>query len=115
MDIDNIPILKSKIDVWNVLMYKSPDKQKEKYWLLFDKNHYHAITNIKGFLAAKHFCNTCLECFEHKTTFENHDCNNKQCKQKKKNKDKINNKDLMHYFNKDVCKGSNQELEKKIE
>ena len=114
MDIANIPILQSIIDVWNVLMYKSADRHKEKYWLLFDNGHYHAITNIKGFLAVDYFCNTCLECFKQKTTFDNHDCNDKDCKKRKQNKDKRNNKDLLHYFSKGVCHGSQAELEQKI-
>ena len=53
VDMDNIPILGSKIDVWNVLMYKTDDRKKEKYWVLFYNGHYHAITNIKGFFSCK--------------------------------------------------------------
>ena len=110
IDMENIPILNSKIDVWNVLMYKSVDRQKEKYWLLYDNNHYHAITNIKGFLAVKYFCDRCLTCFEHKATIEKHECDDKHCKTKlKKNKDKRINKALPHYMSSKECKGSEAE------
>ena len=85
LDLNNIPVLGSKIDVWNILMYKSDNRNTEQYWLLFDENHYHTRNNIRGFLAVKHFCCKCFQCFEHKETFTNHECS--LTREKKKNKE----------------------------
>lgn len=105
IDMDNIPILGSKIDVWNMLMYKAENRGKEHYWLLFDNSHYHAITNIKGFLSVEYFCNTCFQCFWRKAQFDSHDCQNTGCKKIRYNKDKTNHKELAHYLHPKICKG----------
>jgi len=115
MNMDNIPVLGSKIDVWNTLMYRSESRGNEVFWLLFDKNHYHAITNIKGFLSVDHFCNTCFKCFWRTAQFEGHECSALGCKKKKQNKDCKNHKQLAHYLQAGVCKGSKEEQELKAE
>ena len=96
-------------------MYKSDKRNTEKYWLLFDNNHYHTINNIRGFLAVKHFCCKCFQCFEHKETFTNHECSlTRDKKIKTKNKDPRTNKDLAHYLQSGFCKGSEEELSFKL-
>ena len=127
IDMDNIPILVSKIDVYNALMYKSEARRQEHYWLLFDNNHYHAITNIKGFLSVEYFCSNCLKCFWRKAQFDEHDCRTvaSDCragdcedvgrKKVRLNKDKKNNKELAHYLYPKVCKGSKDELQQKLD
>jgi len=113
MDIDNIPILNSKINVWHALMYKAENRNKEQFWLLYGGNHYDAITNIKGFLAVDYFCCKCLQCFKHKETYDNHECGETK-KKKKNNKQSVTDKDLAHYLKSGFCKGSKEELEHKI-
>ena len=48
LNIDNIPILGSTIKLWNCLIYKSENKNKEHYFLLYDEvnKHYDCITDI---------------------------------------------------------------------
>ena len=113
MDINNIPILSSKINVWNALMYKTENRHKEQFWLLYGDNHYDAITNIKGFLAVDYFCCKCLQCFKHKETFDNHECGETK-KKKKINKKSVTDKELAHYLKAAFCKGSKEELEHNI-
>ena len=115
LDLNNIPVLGCKIDVWNILMYKTDSKNAEQYWLLFDENHYHAITNIEGFLAVNHFCTKCFRCFEHKETYNKHECNLTGEKKKKINRnDHRTNKDIAHYLKQGFCKGSKEELEQRL-
>ena len=117
LDLNNIPVLGSKIDVWNMLMYKSPRREiSSQYWLLFDEDHYHSITNIRGFLAADHFCHKCFQCFKHKETFEKHECKltGEKTKKRIKRNDHRTNKDLAHYLKQGFCKGSKEELKNKL-
>jgi G:T-mismatch repair DNA endonuclease (very short patch repair protein) len=98
-------------------MYKAPNKNKDQHWLLFDNDHYHLITNINGFLAVNHFCNKCFQCFEHKATYEKHEC----CSECEKPKRKINrndhrtDKDLPHFLKSKFCNGSKEELNNKLQ
>ena len=55
MDIDNLPVLNSRIYAWDALVYKSENKLKQQLWLLLDGEHYNAISNIRGFLAVNCF------------------------------------------------------------
>ena len=117
IDLNNVPILGAKIDIWNTIMYKAPNKNKDHHWLLFDNDHYHLITNISGFLAVNHFCNKCFQCFERKTTYEKHEC----CSECEKPKRKINrndhrtDKDLPHFLKSKFCNGSKEELNDKLQ
>jgi hypothetical protein len=126
IDMGNIPILGSKIDVYNALMYNSEARRQEHYWLLFDNSHYHAITNIKGFLSVEYFCSNCLKCFWRKAQFDEHDCRavasdcvTGDCedagrKKVRFNGNRRNNKELAHYLYPKVCKGSKEELQLKL-
>jgi len=77
IDLNNIPFLDSNINIWNNLMYKSENKNKNQYYFLYDniEEHYDCIINIKGFLATDYYCNNCLRCFQHKNAFDKHECN----------------------------------------
>jgi len=61
--LNEIPILKSSINIWNSLIFKSISKDKNKYFLLYDdaEQHFDCVINITGFLACKKFCCNCLE------------------------------------------------------
>jgi hypothetical protein len=98
------------INLWEALMYKSHYREKEQHWLLFDRNHYHVITNIRGFLAVRHFCNLCFKCSDKKGTHERH-----QCKAKEGPKDNGSMiKDISHYLRAEYCKGSKAELSARL-
>ena len=98
------------INLWEALMYKSHYREKEQHWLLFDRNHYHVITNIRGFLAVRHFCNLCFKCSDKKGTHERH-----QCKAKEGPKDNGSTiKDISHYLRAEYCKGSKAELSARL-
>ena len=53
--LNDAPILRSSINIWNSLIFKSLSRDKNKYCLLYDdiEKHYDCITNIVGFLACK--------------------------------------------------------------
>lgn len=75
LDMENIPILKTTSNIYNTLMYKNSHvKSCNQYWLLHDTDHYHAINNIKGFLAIDYFCHECLHGFHHKKAYDEHAC-----------------------------------------
>jgi hypothetical protein len=64
LDMEQIPILNTTSSIYNSLMYMdSSHKFNATYWLLHDKDHYHSINNIKGFLAIDYFCHECLHGF----------------------------------------------------
>jgi hypothetical protein len=101
VDLNELPILGSSIKLWNCLMYKTENKNKNHYFLLYDDNlkHYDAITDIKAFLACRCFCYKCLSSFTDGDAFKNHSC--VECKHKvkrtEKNKGKML-KELSHYL-----------------
>jgi hypothetical protein len=76
ISLSNIPILGSSINIWDILLYKSDDRGKEKYFLLYDDiaEHFDAITNIKAFMACDHFCFKCFKTFTDHDAFDNHEC-----------------------------------------
>ncbi len=103
LDIENLPVLNTTTNIYNSLMYKNTTKIfNTRYWLLFDNDHYHSITNIKGFMAAKYFCHTCCHCFEKENSFKKHDCadcemgQNYSKKKKKQVRNSAKNKKLSH-------------------
>ncbi len=127
LDINNLPIAETTKNIFNSIMYKNFNKERIKsYWLLFHKQadgggHYHTISNIKGFLCAKYFCNSCLSCFQVKETYEKHNCAdceagviNSRRKVKQMNGSKIG-KEISRYLNEKAKKGGEQEIEEKIE
>ncbi len=65
IDLDNLPILGSAINLWDCLSYKSMDRGTARHWLLMDGKHYHVINNITGFLAVRGMCEKCFKCFYH--------------------------------------------------
>ncbi len=114
-------MLNTTTNIYNSLMYKNTTKIfNTRYWLLFDNNHYHSITNIKGFLATKYFCHTCCHCFEKENTFKKHNCADCEMGQNysKKNRKQVRNstinKELSHYLNKKAMKGGMQEVKEKM-
>ena len=47
-------------------MYKSEyNPECKQCHLLFDNDHYHCITNIKGCLATCFYCPKCCSCFKY--------------------------------------------------
>ena len=83
IDMENIPVLGSAINIWDVLMYRNEDKHTEKHWLLYDDNHYHVINNITAFCGVRQFCDKCFKCFVHNKEFDNHDCSKITMKKRK--------------------------------
>jgi len=121
MDMSKVPMLKSSIGLYQTLIYKNDEvKYEQQFWLLHDEDHYHAINNIKGFLAIDYFCSECLHGFHHKKAFEKHecsqedDCKGSKRKQKQTKSSKIG-KDLTHYLHKLSMKGGKDEVEQKLQ
>jgi hypothetical protein len=114
LDMANIPMLGSSINLWDTFMYKSIDRCTQKYWLLYDDNHYDVINNITAFCAVDGFCDKCFKCFYHKKDFINHDCCKVQSKQMSYYKKGPLIKDIAHYLKSDCCKGSHEELTRKL-
>jgi Pyruvate/2-oxoacid:ferredoxin oxidoreductase delta subunit len=50
LNLNQIPMLGSNINLWNCLLYKTNNRHKKQYFLLYDdvNQHYDCITNIKG-------------------------------------------------------------------
>ena len=112
INVNEIPMLGSSISLMmNCFMYKSLNRGNEQYYLLYDdeKQHYDCITDIKQFLGLREFCHKCLRGFHDKTTYENHACEEclKPKKVNKKNATKLL-KDLAHYIERGICKGSKE-------
>jgi len=111
INLNNIPILGSSVSLLHsdCLMYKSDNKNKEHYFLLYDEDaqHYHCITDIKKFLGVREFCYNCMKGFTSKTAYTNHECGGGEKKKKinYKTADKIL-KDLAHYLTPNFVKGS---------
>ena len=117
INLNNIPILGSSISLLNsdCLMYKSENRNREHYFLLYDEEpqHYHCITDIKKCLGVKTNCYNCMKGFTSKTAFENHECGEgKKKKINYKTSDKLL-KDLAHYLTPNFVKGSKEEIEDK--
>ena len=117
LDMEKVPMLNSTIGIYETLMYKNDEiKSKQQFWLLHDDDHYHAINNIKGFLAIEYFCSECLHGFHNKKAFDKHECC-KEClsnrKQKQVKSSKIG-KDITHYLHKQSMKGGKDEVEQKL-
>ena len=102
-----------------ILLYKSEkENAKQQFWFLYEENenggHFHAITNIKGFMGADYFCSKCLSCFHHKKAFDKHECNKhddcKGCKTKQNKSATIGKEQAKHLRSKPLLGGS-QELE----
>ena len=77
---DQIPLLGDTCNIYNTLLYKSEKKgATQQFWFLYDEHddgsgHFHAITDIKGFMGVRYFCSKCLGCFTHNTPFDKHAC-----------------------------------------
>ena len=120
LDIESIPILHTTSNIYNTLMYKNSHvKSCNQYWLLHDTDHYHAINNIKGFLAVEYFCHHCLHGFHHKKAYQEHVC--QECedgtfnsKKKKQVKSSKIGKELSHYLHYQDMKGGQQEIDRKV-
>ena len=93
--IDQIPLLGDTCNIYNTLLFKSEKKNAtQQFWFLYEEKddgtgHFHAITNIKGFMGVPYFCTKCLSCFNHKKAMDKHvcleypDCKGCNTKQKK--------------------------------
>lgn len=48
IDLNNVPILGATIKLWDCLLYKSKNRHKQHYFLLYDEvaQHYDVITDI---------------------------------------------------------------------
>ncbi len=118
-DIENLPILNTTQNIYTALMYKSEHIEDYKQcYLLFDNDHYHCITNPKGFLATYYYCPKCCSCFSHKTALNKHCCSDSTDINKPKHKEENDNrisKDMPHYLSRGICKGSSEEIKRKIE
>ena len=113
INLSNIPILGSSINIWDVLIYKSDDRGREKYFLLYDDiaEHFDAITNIKACMACDHFCFKCFKTFTDTTAFDNHECG--VCVKAKKRKIRHEKKmvnELDHYLRTGFTKGGAEEI-----
>ena len=121
LDMEKIPMLNTTIGIYETLMYKNDEvKSNKQFWLLHDDDHYHAINNIKAFLAIEYFCSECLHGYHHKKAFDKHECCQEDCsngsnrKQKQIKSSKIG-KDLTHYLHKQSMKGGKDEVEQKLQ
>ena len=71
LDMEKTPMLNSTIGIYETLMYKNDEVESNKqFWLLHDDDHYHAINNIKAFLAIEYFCSECRHGYHHKKVFD---------------------------------------------
>ena len=120
LDKYNIPMLGSTISLLmgNCIMYKSQNRNKNQYFLLYDEvnQHYDCIIDIKKFMGVREFCYRCLKGFTHKSCHENHKCEEpiKTKRINTKNKFKVL-KDLSHYITRNFTKGSTEEVKTKLE
>ena len=107
MDIEQITLLGDTCNIYNKLLYKSEKRgATQQFWFLYEENedgsgHFHAITNIKGFMGVEYYCSKCLGCFHHKTAYDKHvcceypDCRGCNTRQKKSS---VINKERAHYL-----------------
>ena len=81
----NIPMLGSNVNIFNLLMYKSDNRHREHYFLLYDNinEHYDCITDIKKFLAVRFFCFNCFKGFTHRNDYEKHECDTNLSKKRR--------------------------------
>eukprot|EP00972_Heterocapsa_arctica_P048958 7211848-Heterocapsa_arctica.AAC.1 len=120
LDLDNPSILGESTCVYRSLMYKSEQgRYHNQYWLLFDNEHYHAISNIEAFLAVRAFCPKCLQGFTHNEDFTKHIC--AECeegvfskKSKRIVKDKTLHEDVKHYLREQEMKGGRMEVDREM-
>ena len=120
---DQIPLLGDTCNIYNTLLYKSEKKgATQQFWFLYDEHddgsgHFHAITDIKGFMGVRYFCSKCLGCFTHKKAFdqhvcsEHHDCRGCNTKQKKSS---TIGKERAHFLRQKPLLGGKQELDEWI-
>ena len=76
-DIDAVPMMRTTTSIYQSLIYKNSEIESgTQYYLLHDseQEHYHAINNIKGFLAAHYFCSCCLRTFHNLKGYKEHQC-----------------------------------------
>jgi hypothetical protein len=109
VDIDEMPASRCCSSIMESLKYYNHENMyKEKYWLLFDTEHYHSITSIKGLLNIDYFCDKCMKGFKALSTKNNHICiDNVEAKVKEIH---IFSKDNSHYLKKIVGKGGAEEI-----
>ena len=121
LDMETIPTLNTTSSIYNTLMYKNDEvKCSKQLWLLHDDDHYHAINNIKKFLAIEYFCSECLHGFHNKKSLDKHECcQEANCKgsnkKQKQNKSSKIGKDLTHYLHRQSMKGGKDEVEQKLQ
>ena len=106
----DMPVLRSSINIWNTLVFKSVPRYPQKYYLLFDdvRGHFDCITNIVGFLACQRFCEHCLKAFTKIETYTKHVCGENT---RKKKQPGTMLKELPHYLKKKHTLGSKEEME----
>ena len=76
-DIDAVPMMRTTTSIYQSLIYKNSEIESgTQYYLLHDseQEHYHAINNINGFLAAHYFCPSCLRTFHNFKAKQEHQC-----------------------------------------
>ena len=76
-DIDAVPMMRTTTSIDQSLIYKNSEIESgTQYYLLHDseQEHYHAINNINGFLAAHYFCPSCLRTFHNFKAKQEHQC-----------------------------------------
>ena len=122
-DIDAVPVMRTTTSIYQSLIYKNSEVGSgTQYYLLHDseQEHYHAINNIKGFLAANYFCPCCLRTFHNLKGYKEHQC--QECdnegftdSKRKKNSDAQIGKDLAHYLHEKAMLGGKDELKFKME
>ena len=123
-DIDAVPMMRTTTSIYQSLIYKNSEIESgTQYYLLHDseQEHYHAINNIRGFLAANYFCPCCLRTFHHKKAYNEHQC--QECDneglttihRQKKNRNAQIGKDLAHYLHEKAMPGGKDELKFKME
>ena len=119
LNADELPVLNTTVALFHSLMYNSEFQfNVPQCWLLFHDEHFDAISKPKGFLACKYFCQKCCSCFSHNKSFQNHGCN-QNIKENIAKLSKVETgpiyKDAGHYLQPDICKGSKEELKRKID
>ena len=110
LNADSLPVLNRTVQLFHSLMYKSQFVfGYTQCWLLLNGEHYDVITNPKGFLACKYFCEKCCSCFSHGDAYDKHSCN-EEAKAELIERAKCETgplcKDAGHFLKRAICKGS---------